>query len=146
VPCCKCLLVVTCPQDLKDLGVVLGHRRKVQAAIAGFLGAAPAPSEMAAAPTTKPEDAAERRRLTVMFCDLVRSTALSAKFDPEDLRSIIAAYHRCCAELVERNGGFVAKYIRGCHTTASTGRVVWHCRSGLLRHSRLGLERSDLSV
>jgi hypothetical protein len=48
-----------------------------------------------------------------MFCDLVGSTALSAKLDPEDLRGIIAAYHGCCAELVERNGGFVAKYING---------------------------------
>src|SRR5262249_18316486 len=47
----------------------------------------------------------------VMFCDLVGSTALSAKLDPEDLRSIITAYHRCCTELVERNGGFVAKYM-----------------------------------
>jgi class 3 adenylate cyclase len=46
-----------------------------------------------------------------MFCDLVGSTALSARLDPEDLRSIITAYHRCCTELVERNGGFVAKYM-----------------------------------
>jgi class 3 adenylate cyclase len=54
---------------------------------------------------------AERRQLTVMFCDLAGSTALSAQLDPEDLRAIIAAYHRCCTELVERNGGFVAKYM-----------------------------------
>ncbi len=46
-----------------------------------------------------------------MFCDLVGSTALSAKLDPEDLHGVIGAYHRCCAELVERNGGFVAKYM-----------------------------------
>jgi class 3 adenylate cyclase len=46
-----------------------------------------------------------------MFCDLVDSTALSARLDPEDLRGIIGAYHRCCAELIERNGGFVAKYM-----------------------------------
>jgi class 3 adenylate cyclase len=46
-----------------------------------------------------------------MFCDLVGSTALSARLDPEDLRGIITAYHRCCTELVERNGGFVAKYM-----------------------------------
>jgi class 3 adenylate cyclase len=49
-----------------------------------------------------------------MFCDLVGSTALSARFDPEDLRGIIAAYHRCSPELVERNGGFVAKYMGIC--------------------------------
>src|SRR5271168_5258941 len=46
-----------------------------------------------------------------MFCDLVGSTAMSARLDPEDLRSVIAAYHRCCATLIERNGGFVAKYM-----------------------------------
>src|SRR5262249_51828735 len=60
---------------------------------------------------TKPEDAAERRHLTVVFCDLVGSTALSARLDPEDLRGIIATYHRCCTDLIERNGGFVAKYM-----------------------------------
>jgi class 3 adenylate cyclase len=53
----------------------------------------------------KPQDAAERRQLTVMFCDLVGSTALSVRCDPEDLRVIIGTYHRCCTELVERNGG-----------------------------------------
>ena len=56
-------------------------------------------------------DSAERRQLTVMFCDLVGSTAMSARLDPEDMREIIGAYHRCCATLIERNGGFVAKYM-----------------------------------
>jgi len=56
-------------------------------------------------------EAAERRQLTVMFCDLVGSTALAARLDPEDMRGIIAAYHKCCATLIERNGGFVAKYM-----------------------------------
>src|SRR5262249_49411139 len=59
--------------------------------------------------TTTPS--AERRQLTVMFCDLVGSTALSARLDPEDLRGVIGAYHRCCTEVVERDGGFVAKYM-----------------------------------
>ena len=59
----------------------------------------------------KPQDAAERRQLTVMFCDLVGSTAMSARLDPEEMRGIIGAYHRCCSELIERNGGFVAKYM-----------------------------------
>jgi len=59
----------------------------------------------------RPQDAAERRHLTVMFCDLVGSTTLSARLDPEDLREIIGAYQRCCAVLVELNGGFVAKYM-----------------------------------
>jgi class 3 adenylate cyclase/tetratricopeptide (TPR) repeat protein len=98
-------------QDLKDLGVLLGHRRKMQAAIAGLPGAMPAPPKTAAAPIAKPQDAAERRQLTVMFCDLVGSTALSARLDPEDLRGIIGTYHRRCTELVECNGGFVAKYM-----------------------------------
>ncbi|HEY6517824.1 MAG TPA: adenylate/guanylate cyclase domain-containing protein, partial [Roseiarcus sp.] len=55
--------------------------------------------------------AAERRQLTVMFCDLVGSTAMSARLDPEDVRELIAAYHHCCASLIERGGGFVAKYM-----------------------------------
>ena len=54
---------------------------------------------------------AERRQLTVMFCDLVGSTALSVQLDPEDMREIIGAYHRCCAEQITKAGGFVAKYM-----------------------------------
>ena len=60
---------------------------------------------------TSVHPAAERRQLTVMFCDLVGSTAMSARLDPEDMREIIAAYHQCCASLIERDGGFVAKYM-----------------------------------
>jgi len=96
-------------QDLKELGVVLGDRRKLLRAIAALDGAAPTTIGTPAAPAS--QDAAERRQLTVMFCDLVGSTALSARLDPEDLREIIGAYHRCCAATVERNGGFVAKYM-----------------------------------
>src|SRR5260370_36537138 len=100
-------------QDLKDIGVLLGHRRKMLAAI-GDLTDATAATPSAPATTDLPAvDGAERRQLTVMFCDLVGSTALSAKLDPEDLRGIIGAYHRCCAELIVRNGGFVAKYMGG---------------------------------
>src|SRR5262249_9184729 len=64
--------------------------------------------------TPSPErrvEGAERRQLTVMFCDLVGSTALSARLDPEDLRAVIGAYHRCVATVIERAGGFVAKYM-----------------------------------
>jgi class 3 adenylate cyclase len=64
-----------------------------------------------AAATAAPQESAERRQLTVMFCDLVGSTALSRRLDPEDLRPIIGAYHRCCTDLVQSHGGFVAKYI-----------------------------------
>ena len=97
-------------QDLREVGVLLGHRRKILRAIAELAGrpGTPQPKEE---PVPKTQDAAERRQLTVMFCDLVGSTVLSARLDPEDLRGIIAAYHRCCTELIERNGGFVAKYM-----------------------------------
>jgi class 3 adenylate cyclase len=96
-------------QDLKDLGVSLGHRRKMLRAIAELAG--PTTPQPTALTEPKPQDFAERRQLTVMFCDLVGSTALSARLDPEDLRGIIGAHHRCCTELIERNGGFVAKYM-----------------------------------
>jgi class 3 adenylate cyclase len=97
-------------QDLKDLGVVLGDRRKMLRAIAELGNAAPASSQVAAI-SPAPQESAERRQLTVMFCDLVGSTALSSRLDPEDLRVIIGAYQRCCTELIEGNGGFVAKYM-----------------------------------
>src|SRR5215467_13984409 len=98
-------------QDLKDIGVLLGHRRRMQAAIAELAGAVSATFQPTAETEPKSNAAAERRQLTVMFCDLVGSTALSARLDPEDLRGIIGAYHHCCTELVERHGGFVAKYM-----------------------------------
>src|SRR5215831_16689654 len=91
--------------DLEGLGISLGHRRRILRAIRE-LGLAQAAPRIAAA-----HDSAERRQLTVLLCDLVGSTALSVKLDPEDLRGIIAAYHRCCSELVERHGGFVARYM-----------------------------------
>jgi SAM domain (Sterile alpha motif)/Adenylate and Guanylate cyclase catalytic domain len=92
-------------QDLKDIGVLLGHRRKMLAAITEMTGTAPA------APAPTPQDMAERRQVTVMFTDLVGSTALSARMDPEDLREVISAYQKCMAETVSRFGGFVAKYM-----------------------------------
>src|SRR5215467_5147745 len=98
-------------QDLKEIGVSLGHRRKILASIAEFAGAAPTRSQPAAPPEPKPRDDAERRQLTVMFTDLVGSTALSTKLDPEDLRSVIGAYHQCVAQTVGRFGGFVARYM-----------------------------------
>jgi class 3 adenylate cyclase len=99
--------------DLIDLGVTsIGHRRKLLAAIAALRGKAPqAAAETAPAATAAVSGAAERRQLTVMFCDLVGSTALSGRFDPEDLREVIGAYHRCVADTVARFAGFVAKYM-----------------------------------
>ena len=96
--------------DLERLGVSLGHRRRILRAIRELGGRAQAASQTATAAPGR-HDNAERRQLTVMFCDLVGSTALSVKLDPEDLRGVIAGYHRCCTELVERDGGFVARYM-----------------------------------
>jgi class 3 adenylate cyclase len=105
-------------ETLKELGVTaVGHRLKLLDAIAALRtdGVAKAPSADAtttsAAPSVSPEDRAERRQVTVMFSDLVGSTALSGRMDPEDLREIISAYQKCVAETVQRFGGFVAKYM-----------------------------------
>ena len=100
-------------QDLKDIGVLLGHRRKLLRAIAELDGVekgAPKPAPPAAEPVA-PHEAAERRQVTVMFSDLVGSTALAGRMDPEDLREVISAYQKCVAETVQRFGGFVAKYM-----------------------------------
>ena len=105
-------------ENLKELGVAaFGHRVKLLDAIAALRNDASgkAPSVDAAttssAPSAHPEDRAERRQVTVMFSDLVGSTALSARMDPEDLREVISAYQKCVAETVQRFGGFVAKYM-----------------------------------
>ena len=98
-------------QDFKELGVSLGHRRKMLAAIAEFTGAAPAGSPQPTLTEAKPRGSAERRQVTVMFSDLVGSTALSTRMDPEDLREVISAYQKCVADTVRRFGGFVAKYM-----------------------------------
>jgi class 3 adenylate cyclase len=97
-------------QDLKDIGVLLGHRRKLLAAIAELAGTPPAGPQPALT-EPKPQDVAERRQLTVLFCDLVASTALASRLDPEDLREILGAYHGCVAETVAGFDGFVAKYM-----------------------------------
>ena len=97
--------------DLEKIGVSLGHRRKILAAIAELPGASPSNRKIEGVVEQKPQDTAERRQVTVMFSDLVGSTALSARMDPEDLREIISAYQKCVAETVGRFGGFVAKYM-----------------------------------
>src|SRR6202158_3695333 len=101
--------------DLKDLGVAfVGHRRKLLNAINGLRAESSAPAALSKASlrTDKvPTDTAERRQVTVMFADLVGSTALSGRMDPEDLREVISAYQKCVAETVRRFGGFVAKYL-----------------------------------
>jgi class 3 adenylate cyclase len=102
-------------EDLRDIGVIrVGDRRKLLEAVAALrVGAAPSPvaeqpSEVAG-PAAPRSTEAERRQQTVMFCDLVGSTARSARLEPEDLRA--GSYHRCVAAVIESAGGFVAKYM-----------------------------------
>jgi class 3 adenylate cyclase/predicted ATPase len=101
-------------EDLKELGISsFGHRRRLLNAIAALGGKSPTRdlAQSAASPTSAPTIGAERRQLTVMFCDLVGSTALSTRHDPEDLRELIGDYHRAVSETVGRFDGFVAKYM-----------------------------------
>src|SRR5215471_10537842 len=113
-------------EDLREIGVVpIGHRRKLLDAIAALRAEAPLTSiaptaPIAGSPLPNPPPLAgegrvgveaERRQLTVMFCDLVGSTALSARLDPEDYREVITAYHRAVADVVSGLDGFVAKYM-----------------------------------
>ena len=95
-------------EDLKDLGVdLVGHRRKLLAAIA-VLRNEGAPQRLSA---DRVEPAAERRQITVMFCDVVDSTGLSTRLDPEDLHEVLGAYQKCAAEAIGRYDGFVARYM-----------------------------------
>jgi hypothetical protein len=99
-------------QDLKEIGIPLGHRRKIFAAInSEGVGSTPSAPEQTTGIEPNVQEAAERRQVTVIFSDLVGSTALSARMDPEDLREIISAYQKCVAETVCR-----------CRTTDATRR------------------------
>ena len=101
-------------EDLKDLGVgAVGHRRKLLDAIAALRAEAsakaPPPDALPVTDRTVKETA-ERRHLTVMICDLVGSTALSARLDPEDMRAVIDAYHAACARITLTYDGFLAEF------------------------------------
>src|SRR5262245_40692534 len=86
-------------QDLREIGVPLGHRRKMLAAIREGMGSpSPAPAEPVTDLEPTRQDSAERRQITVMFSDLVGSTALSARMDPEDLREVISAYQKSAGD------------------------------------------------
>jgi class 3 adenylate cyclase len=99
-------------EDLREIGVAaIGHRRMLLDAIAALGATAPAATVRAALSDAPAQVDAERRQLTVMFCDLVGSTALSTRYDPEDLRELIGDYHRAVSETVGRFDGFVAKYM-----------------------------------
>jgi class 3 adenylate cyclase len=104
---------VKAAEDLRELGVAsIGHGRRLLDAVAALGGGQPAAeASPAPAPALETIGEAERRQLTVMFCDLVGLTALSVRFDPEDLRDVIGAYQRCVANIVARFAGFVAKYM-----------------------------------
>ena len=95
------MLPAVSDDDLKRMGVLLGHRKKIIRAAAVLWRGAAGPRL----------GAAERRPLSVMFCDLVGSTALAARLDPEDLRDIVAAYQACVGRIVERHGGAVAQFL-----------------------------------
>jgi class 3 adenylate cyclase len=95
-------------QDLERLGIPLGYRRRMLKAIRERGGSAPVMAQSVAGPPT-PQDSAERRQLTVMFCDLVGSTSLSSRMDPEDLREVISAYQAACTHVIQTYDGMVAK-------------------------------------
>ena len=97
--------------DLEKLGIPLGDRKRLLRAIRSIGADTAAGLASTEAPVVSSETAAERRQLTVMLSDLVGSTALSARLDPEDMREIVGAYHRSCADLITEAGGFVAKYM-----------------------------------
>ena len=107
------LLPDLCEADLEKLGVAsLGHRKKLLRAIEALRAPETAAAEEAALalPPASPTEA-ERRQLTVIFVDLVGSTALSASLDPEDMREVIRAYQDTCAGVIARFEGFVAKFM-----------------------------------
>ncbi|UEM10981.1 AAA family ATPase [Bradyrhizobium barranii subsp. barranii] len=91
-------------EDFDKLGVLLGHRRKMLRAIADL-----DPAALIASPA--PPHDAERRHLTVMFCDLVGSTALSARLDPEDMWEVIRAYRAACAGVIAAYDGRIARFV-----------------------------------
>src|SRR5215469_16902532 len=106
----EAILPTLTAEDLKDIGVMaVGHRRVLLDAIAALRGETALKQENTPSAATEPANKpnrvggalpeAERRQLTVMFCDLVGSTALSGRLDPEDMRAVIGTYHRCCTEL-----------------------------------------------
>src|SRR6516162_3209551 len=100
-------------EDLRELGVAsVGHRRRLLDAIMALGESQPAPEvSLTSSRALGTAGEAERRQLTVMFSDLVDSTMLASRLDPEELGEVIAAYHRCVADVIGRFDGFLAKYL-----------------------------------
>jgi class 3 adenylate cyclase len=124
------LLPTLTEADLREIGVAsLGHRKRLLAAVAALAGTADArPTATAPAPSLpSPGQWAERRQVSVLFCDLVGSTALAVRLDPEDLRKVMAAYRRRAAEVVRRWEGHVAQYTGDGRWCVIRGR--WFLRS-----------------
>jgi class 3 adenylate cyclase len=112
--------------DLRELGLALGDRKRLLQAATKLDEQRPADISFPAVAPTLPHEAAiplggERRQLTVMFCDLVGSTALSEKLDPEELRRLLDAYRTLCGEVIARYDGFVARYVGDGILTYSAG-------------------------
>ena len=108
--------------DLEKIGVSLGHRKRLLKGVAALAGPAAAPPA-AATPIPPVADAAERRQLTVMFCDLVGSTALSAGLDPEDMRQVIRTYQDACSGAIARCPGLLKKRSRSTYGTSRATRM-----------------------
>src|SRR4029077_17404158 len=95
---------------LRELGLPLGARLKLLRAVAA-LGTSERPPASPEITPTAPRTDAERRQLTIMFCDLVGSTALSIRLDPEHMHARVGAHQRCCADLITGASGFIARYM-----------------------------------
>jgi class 3 adenylate cyclase/tetratricopeptide (TPR) repeat protein len=105
------LLRTLTDEDLRELGLPLGHRRKLLDAAAGLAKESGDLRAQGWTRSTNPVPEAERRQITFLFCDLINSTYLSRRLDPEDLRDLISAYQQACTTPIERYGGFIARYI-----------------------------------
>jgi class 3 adenylate cyclase len=128
--------------DLEKIGVPLGHRKRLLKAISSLGGTETAAKAATLAATASSTDAAARRQLTVMFCDLVGSTALTARLDPEDMREVIRAYQDTCSGAISRYDGFVAKFM-GDGVLAYFGFPRAH-EEDAERAVRAGLDISDV--
>ena len=129
--------------DLEKLGVLLGHRKKLLKAIAGLrrAGNTAAATVLEASSVTHRALGAERRQLTLLFCDLVGSTELAARLDPEDMRSIISGYQDVCGAVIQRYEGHVARFM-GDGVLAYFGWPRAH-EDDAERAVRAGLGRGD---